>query len=131
MRGSQSQSLGRSAVRASSVIKGELLNFYCVIFIIVMPWAWAQVCSGDRGLWTGDRGTSLALAGSSQFAKAIGDNLRWVLQHLGLGLGRSLGLHIFFLFCCCISCVFVCVCDEVFRKSSGNCEPGLCGTVET
>lgn len=72
-----------------------------------MPWAWAQVCSGDRGLWTGDRGTSLALAGSSQFAKAIGDNLSWVLQHLGLGLGRSLGLHIFFLF---LLLYFMCVC---------------------
>lgn len=72
-----------------------------------MPWAWVRVCSGVWGLGTGDRGTSLALAGSSQFAKAIGDNLSWVLQHLGLGLGRSLGLHIFFVVFHVCLCVFV------------------------
>lgn len=51
---SEADAVALSAVRATSVIKGELLNFYCVIFIIVMPWAWARVCSGLWGLETGD-----------------------------------------------------------------------------
>lgn len=119
-----------SAVRAPSVIKGELLNFYCVIFIIVMPWAWAS--AGGMGA-TGRVSGCLRLCA---FCKGCSVSVLG-LQHLGLSLG--LGLHFF----CRLNRgemlmrffashrVTVTASREPGLVWSGPAWLGLCGTLET